>query len=206
LGAQTIALGYRKSLRSSQPIKVLLTPKLAAPQALLSQPAPQVPAAPRHSGVSAPHYAQRPPQKTHTPGPRERQKAGDGPIPPAPPPLPPASIMTSGARAPPSRAPPGRGRAGRRSGRGRPGAAGRMRPARRRGRAQDVGAGRLRVPGEAGPRAGAGGPVGRQGLAHHGAEPLPRRLQHTGNARPPAPRTGAARRSPTRPCGGRCLN
>lgn len=48
------------------------------------------------------------------------------------------------------------------------------------GRPQDVGAGGLRVPGEAGPRAGAGGPVGGQGLAHHGAEPLPRRLQHPG--------------------------
>lgn len=73
----------------------------------------------------------------------------------------------------------------------RPGAAERMRnpppsprgPPHPPGPAQDVGAGGLRVPGEARPRAGAGGPVGGQGLAHHGAEPLPRRLQHPGKRR-----------------------
>lgn len=92
----------------------------------------------------------------------------------------PACFQNGGSRTSPQ---PRAARAGRARGTDRPGAAGRMRAARR----QDVGAGGLRVPGEAGPGAGAGGPVGGQGLAHHGAEPLPRRLQHTGKRR----RTGA---------------
>lgn len=55
-------------------------------------------------------------------------------------------------------------------------ASGRMRAAR----PQDVSSGGLRVSGEASPRAGAGRSMGGQGLAHHGAEPLPRRLQYPG--------------------------
>lgn len=65
---------------------------------------------------------------------------------------------------------------GKREGRGRPGTSGRMRAAP----LQDVSSGGLRVSGEASPRAGARRSMGGQGLAHHGAEPLSRRLQYPG--------------------------
>lgn len=64
---------------------------------------------------------------------------------------------------------------------------------RRRGH---VSPGRLRVPGAASSGAGAAGPVGRQGLANHGPQPLPHRLQHPGEAGPRA-QVGAPSQPPS---------